>query len=468
MEAMSFDLQPPQEIDALAEWFAEGVRAELQALERNGGTQIYEVHSGRLIESKGPNQGIFVFLISDATRLPEDATGRLRFEDSEFTASVIGQKGNIIHLHIEGKTLPSDIHWAKLIIDDTALLRRLAEVLQECSENSTYLSSLAISVFHPSKTSVHSNSLPDTPELVRISGLLRKVLEQAYGSSVTYIWGPPGTGKTYAIAYLITALIEANDRVLVTSHTNAAVDQAVYEAVKNDGDKSGPLAAHSVVRGGKLLRIGVTADPKVPNSVRFDKVLETKGQEIQHMILETEAQIKPLFKIMEWGRAALVEWDKLSEFANRLEAIKRSVEKASLNQTSVEEAISRYKILIRQCMHGLEKAKRAWFRRDAKTRRAEQSLEQSELKLQKEEKALASAIQQKKKFLHLSYSLQQALEQQKEICEKLPKEQIVEKELSERATELKLLEEKLEMHSRKSFRAWGRPLSTKLRLFSVR
>jgi len=444
MEAKSFDSQPPQEMAALANWFAEGVRAELQALERDGGTQVYEVHSGRLIESKGPNQAIFTFLIADGTRIPEDAIGRLKSEDSEFTASVIGQKGNIIHLHIEGKTLPPSIHWARLIIDDTALLRRLAEVLEERSENSTNTSPLAISVFHPLRVSVHSKSLPDTPELVQISGLIRKVLEQACGSSVTYIWGPPGTGKTYAIAHLITALIEAGERVLVTSHTHAAVDQAIYEALKTEGGKPGPLANHSTVSNGKVLRMGVTANPKVPDSVRFDKVLETKGQEIQDIILETEAQIKPLFKIMQWGRAVLSEWDKLSEFANRLDTITESVEKISLNQTSAEEAISRSKDSIRQRMDRLEKAKRAWFRREAKTRRAKQALEESELKLRQAEKALTSAIHEKKKFLQLDHNLQQALKKQQEVCEKLPKPEIVEKELSEKATELKPLEKKLD------------------------
>ena len=444
MEAKSFDSQPPQEMAALANWFAEGVRAELQALESNGGTQVYEVHSGRLIESKGPNQAIFAFLIADGTRIPEDATGRLKSEDSEFTASVIGQQGNIIHLHIEGKTLPPSIHWARLIIDDTALLRRLAEVLEERSENSTNTSPLAISVFHPLMVSVHSKSLPDTPELVQISGLLRKVLEQACGSSVTYIWGPPGTGKTYAIAHLITAIIEAGERVLVTSHTHAAVDQAIYEALKTEGVKPGPLANHSVVINGKVLRMGVTANPKVPDSVRFDKVLETRGQEIQDMILETEAQIKPLFKIMQWGRAVLSEWGKLAEFANRLDTIKESVEKASLNQTNEEKAISRSKDSIRQRMYGLEKAKRAWFRREAKTRRAKQALEESELKLRQAEKALTSAIHEKRKFLQLAHNLQQALKKQREVCEKLPKPEIVEKELSEKATEMKPLEEKLD------------------------
>jgi hypothetical protein len=40
MEAKSFDIQPPQEMAALANWFAEGVRAELQALERSQKDQI--------------------------------------------------------------------------------------------------------------------------------------------------------------------------------------------------------------------------------------------------------------------------------------------------------------------------------------------------------------------------------------------------------------------------------------------
>ena len=445
MVAINFDLKPPQKMETLSKWFAEGVSAELQALERNGGTHVYELHSGRLIELKGPNQGIFTFLIADGTRIPEDTNGRLKNEDSEFTASVIGQQGTIIHLYIEGKALPTSIHWARLVIDDTALLRRLAEALEECSESATNLSSLAISTFHPTETAVRFQSLPDIPELGldKIEGEARKAVEQACGSSVTYIWGPPGTGKTFTIAYLITALIEADERVLVTSHTHAAVDQALYEAVKTERDKCGPLATHSAVSSGKVLRIGITMNKKIPDSVRYDKVLEEKGQEIQDMILKTEVQIKPLFKIVKWGRSVLSEWDKLEEFVNRLTAIKESIEKARLNQTRAEEAISRSKDLIRQRMEGLVKAKRAWFRREAKTRRAKQAFEESEFKLRQAENALTSAIQEKKKFLQMQDNLQQALKNQQELCEKLPNRELVENELSAKVKELKPLEEKL-------------------------
>jgi len=71
---MAEQITLPFDSTSLAAWFAEGVHAELAALEKSGGTQTYEVQSGELIETKGPNQGVFLFIIADGTRIPEDAT----------------------------------------------------------------------------------------------------------------------------------------------------------------------------------------------------------------------------------------------------------------------------------------------------------------------------------------------------------------------------------------------------------
>lgn len=434
-------MPPPKDLPGLANWFLEGVRAELQALEKKGGAQHYEVHSGKLIESRGANQGIFVFLLADGTRLPEDATGRLKSEDREYSASIIGQQGNIIHLSLEGKSIPSSIHFAKLIIDDTALLRRLAEVLENFSENPTGLSSLAISVFHPSLASVQRKSLPNTDELNQLTGETRNVIEQSLGSSITYIWGPPGTGKTYAIAYLITALIESGERVMVTSHTHTAVDQALYEAVKKEKDKNGPLANHPSVNMGKIIRLGITADQKIPDAVRFDKVLGTKGQEIQERIFELEQKIKSIREIMELCRVVISEWHKQEEYTNRLNEIERAVEEANFNCIAADIAIRVSNESIHQCMDKIEKAKRSWFRREAKTRRAEQALLESTNELYQAERNLESALQNKKKFLKMKNMLARALQKQQEICENLPARTLIEQELSEKVVELKPLED---------------------------
>lgn len=131
------------------------------------------------------------------------------------------------------------------------------------ANNPSGLGPLATTVFHPTSAIVGTAQLPDTPALLRVTGELMTVLEQACGSSLTYVWGPPGTGKTFAIAHLVTALIESGERVLVTSHTHAAVDQAAYATVKSETGREGPLADHPAVKDGKVIRIGRTLDKKI-------------------------------------------------------------------------------------------------------------------------------------------------------------------------------------------------------------
>ena len=68
-------------------------------------------------------------------------------------------------------------------------------------------------------------------------------------SSCAFIWGPPGTGKTTTLARILLELLAHGQRVLVTSNTNAAVDQ-VLRALRHTSDLPSPLTAGQVVRVG--------------------------------------------------------------------------------------------------------------------------------------------------------------------------------------------------------------------------
>jgi len=68
-------------------------------------------------------------------------------------------------------------------------------------------------------------------------------------SSCAFIWGPPGTGKTTTLARILLELLEHRHRVLVTSGTNAAVDQ-VLRALQRT-----PEAAHWLAEG-RTVRVG--------------------------------------------------------------------------------------------------------------------------------------------------------------------------------------------------------------------
>jgi DNA replication ATP-dependent helicase Dna2 len=81
-----------------------------------------------------------------------------------------------------------------------------------------------------------------TPEFDEITGTFvdnndaqNEAIRRALGAEdFALIHGPPGTGKTYAIARLVRELVARGDRVILSAFTNRAVDNAL-EALRDQG-----------------------------------------------------------------------------------------------------------------------------------------------------------------------------------------------------------------------------------------
>jgi superfamily I DNA and/or RNA helicase len=70
-------------------------------------------------------------------------------------------------------------------------------------------------------------------------------------SNVAFVWGPPGTGKTRTISHIVIELLAQGHRVLLTSTTNAAIDQALAILATHP-------AAEEYMRDGRIVRVGQT------------------------------------------------------------------------------------------------------------------------------------------------------------------------------------------------------------------
>lgn len=58
-----------------------------------------------------------------------------------------------------------------------------------------------------------------------------EAIEKALVNNVLYVWGPPGTGKTATLGYVIANLLSQQKRVLFVSNTNRAVDVGLLSVI---------------------------------------------------------------------------------------------------------------------------------------------------------------------------------------------------------------------------------------------
>jgi|SRR5699024_4667456 len=91
------------------------------------------------------------------------------------------------------------------------------------------------------KTADFDNADAVTPELSRLNAAQHRAVQRALGCDVTYLWGPPGTGKTEVVSRIVEGYARRGFRVLFTAPTNVAVDQALARACERSSKPSPPI-----------------------------------------------------------------------------------------------------------------------------------------------------------------------------------------------------------------------------------
>ena len=88
-------------------------------------------------------------------------------------------------------------------------------------------------------------------ESLRLNTRQRHAIEHALGSDITFVWGPPGTGKTDVVSRIIEGCYRQGLRVLFVAPTHVAVDQAL-ERVCELLEHEDQFSAGLVQRAGEI------------------------------------------------------------------------------------------------------------------------------------------------------------------------------------------------------------------------
>lgn len=206
--------------------FREALRDEIKKIEKSGQTSTL-LKGGRLIESNGSDFW-YRFQVDYLPSVPPDTPCNLIIGKNHYNVTVVSFDENEIIL-ASAVELQDIIAIARLENGATVLMKRLIKRIEENADKENHAGSRMLPQYVAGAKEGFSVIEPDLvvePDANMNAGQTEAVIS-ALQNDITYIWGPPGTGKTTVIGKIVRQLYENNRNVLVVSHTNTAVDGAI-------------------------------------------------------------------------------------------------------------------------------------------------------------------------------------------------------------------------------------------------
>ena len=157
-----------------------------------------------------------------------------------------------------------------------------------------------------------------------------KACSMSMDQPITFIWGPPGTGKTETLARIAIRHIQSGQRVLMVSYSNVSVDGAIWR-VYNRLDKYLP---------GKILRYGYPRDKALLDHPDLTSYRYTMGRHPE-IDRQREKLIAEKRTCDRKSKRYIEIEQEISRLRERLlEEEKRNVRSASFVATTVAKALA--------------------------------------------------------------------------------------------------------------------------------
>lgn len=200
-----------------------------KAIALSTGERHYSVTGGQLLYEQHRRYRYLFTLVKGHWDLPDGTDLRLSSADlvNPLPVELSGTKEDTITITVKRRLTESTLASAQLVVDRADLLRKLKEAfLREATTAQLGLKLFGVLDCPDDEAASH---LVDTIQDAFVPDeAQRRALRRALASALLVILGPPGTGKTNVLA--ATALLHATlfgSRVLIVSHTNVSLDNAV-------------------------------------------------------------------------------------------------------------------------------------------------------------------------------------------------------------------------------------------------
>lgn len=291
----------------------------------------------------------------------EGTRGLLIVGDSKLEADVISVFGAVVTLAVPAEArIASE---ATLRLDMSWLLNAQSKRLWELSGGGHgFHAGAAMAVVTPQGlVGETGDPLPPGTERLRpdeagqLNDGQRRAVELALTPGTTWLWGPPGTGKTTTVSALIAALVARGLRVLLAAPTNAALDVAVVSLFER---------APRLTVPGVFVRLGQPTDTLLRHpagdTVLVDRVAAQRGallaeervrvgqrlREVRAGLNELRRAKGPLTEAQQQRRVELeLDAAELFQMASELDRYLLRVRRLACREASVVAATAHQTVL---------------------------------------------------------------------------------------------------------------------------
>jgi len=287
------------------------------ARKASSGERANEVKDGHQTRKKGNS---FVYEFEELTGYPPDEGVQVSFTVGEKTSKgrYLGEIDSKFVFEFD-EDLGANITQGAIVSDPLFLLEKQISIL---STDGPFESQVALSSIGLAEYLTVDPLSPNKNFMDGLNQLQSDALEVVAKNSVTYIWGPPGTGKTTTMGSIVAALASLGQKVLLVSNTNLAIDTALERCLDRFSDVK-------ELNGGEMLRLGTMVKPELMKKYSSKIDLDT--------IFEIE--VVPLRKKIDTISSAMSKKkNKISDLLETQREYDRHLEKSQGSTKALERA----------------------------------------------------------------------------------------------------------------------------------
>lgn len=312
----SVQIKPFASVADFCQAYRMALSAEISFIRMTGGKHIL-LQEGKRI---GRDNGRFVYLLESEGELnyPEGTPVTIWKGQSQISGKILNGEAFSVYL-ISELDLGAEVEMLDISAEACYLLQSVSERLMDLSLEPSEIAQDLICNGLKEIDYRNSDIAKGQETAVRMS------LEQP----ITFVWGPPGTGKTQTLAKIAWAHIDKGERVLMLSYSNVSVDGAILRvtSLKND------------VFPGQLVRYGFPKDKRIsehPYLSSYNLAINNYPD-----LLKRRMQLQAEKKRLEKNDPKLIQVEKeLNEIRRELRtAESQCVRNAKFVATTVSKAI---------------------------------------------------------------------------------------------------------------------------------